>query len=234
MTSSPQFNLRVRLICSVSPFLLPTLRRPYAPDPRGGGSAFRISVYSLADREAKAPPCTLEIFDSFQANMDELMALNVEKRHKTPNFVGVDAIASDILTHWAATELGAPAEASRGVWLSAGPQAMEEETAIALQRLSAHCEFLYYQAVEAADKKDFNLISKKHKTAAKWLGKEETWVQSFNERANALEVCPLCQFKVPLGSYVCGNCRHIIRALPEEFAILNQPKRQAEQPRRQG
>lgn len=225
---TPSFNLRKRIILSVSPFVHPKVSRPYAPNPRGGHTDFTIEQYTVADRDKKNPPKMTEVFDSFQPNMDELRDIGVPNAHKAPSFVPVEQILNDVLGHWTQCGIGAPNECRPGIWspetMSVESDAYYDEIQFNLLSTTMYAEFLYTQAKGYEMSKlpsDWANISLKHRIAAAWLGKEESWGRTMTERVRSAEKCPFCTSNVPAEAYVCLACGRTIREIPKRLKKLN-------------
>lgn len=229
---TPSFSVRSRLICSVSPFKLPRLDRPYGPKPVGGMSVFEVKPYTLEDRNKNKPPHIVPLTDCFQAQRDVWQGIGYPGQATTPQFIQVEKIAADIMTHWAVGRLGAPSDSGPGVFLAAGEVPTVEEVKAAFARQELYMVFLYEKALEYFNNKELVNISQDHRLASNWLQKDEIWSKTGAELSS--DRCPFCQTPVSANAFVCAACRNPIRELTPELAKLaglSTPVPESKQPR---
>lgn len=214
----PSLAPRRILLCSVAPFKMPRLDRPYAPVPTGGMTPFEVKPYTLEDRNNKEPPRIIEIRDSFQAQRDVWQGVGYPGQHTTPQFVPAEKIVADIYAHWATGRIGAPAESGPGIFISVGDGPSANEIAAAFHRQDLYMTYLYEKALEYFNNKMLAEISYDHRISANWLSKDEIWSKTGVELAK--DRCPFCQAIVPAAAYVCQTCTRVIRAIPADLASL--------------
>jgi len=200
---SRRFRRDSRFIASVYPDSPLPIDRPF-----DGWHTFKIDACPKG-----TAPQLLEVFDCFQIEPDFL-----QRNNKHEVLIFHEQVIGDLLKHWAATPMGAPAGCGPGIGVIAGPEPTEEEIAGLIERQTVMFTWQYHEGQRMAQQHDWRGIDRHVRLAAAWLGMDEIWARDLHK--SDVEPCPACHAPISKGVYICIACGTVLRALPPELAEL--------------
>jgi hypothetical protein len=126
-------------------------------------------------------------------------------------------VAKCLLLAFSSGRIGQDTGLGPGIFIK-DPERYEEQLEEARLKQEAYFGYLFDQANAAHRTGHIDDITGEMRDAARWLGKEPTWLVSPKQEVK--KECPLCASQIPVQVVVCPVCRRQIGKIPKEIAAL--------------
>ena len=146
-----------------------------------------------------------------------------ENRGNYPHPVEAIKIAYDLKKCWVENTPLNSQDSGPGIWICEKDLPTDEELDFNYQRQRAYAIALMEQADAWYRDNLAKYIQPIHRIMAKWANiNDKKWLpEAYSERDN----CPLCRKLIDKLAIFCPECNKQIKAMPEEFELLNSPRK---------
>ena len=221
-----RYTAEVAYIASIYPGQLEPQRRNYGPSLASAGkAAVRSSLFQLEPVKRGEKPFVLTISDCFEDILDlGQLGVGGNNKARTAKPVPVESIVlDDLIARWTGGLFGVPQDAKPGVMKINNTMATKDEMREMMEMQTRYFEYMFSEGERIyKDKPAGESVTATMRIAAEWLMRPRLW--SNTSMAAASAPCPFCrEMRLDPEAYICAKCTRVVRAIPPELAVLNQP-----------